>query len=332
MSSRLAHALCAVIAASSLATGVRAHADDDDVAGGATSAEDADGATAAPRASDEATAAPRPPRRAADQPPASFGGVFLGTAAATDPYLREGGKLSVGAATMLRVEDSRWIAGFSAAIMGGSRFQRVVTPFIPKLAGTQGFDAVQGIGNVASIYTDVMHIPIASYAGYGWRVGPVDLLLAAGPSAHRLSVSRFEQITGVASKPPAIDEDAQAALSTYTVDRRFVGNSKRWGAGAAALAAALVDVGSMPFVGGRWSVGAIGTASSPIGRQGCGDLDPDDVKFGSVCVPLQYELVSRTYYTEGKEQFDDGIRDSGALVLPVQAMSFSVNAALFFQF
>jgi hypothetical protein len=299
-------------------------------------ADEPDGPMAAPEAAAAASEGPTPlpspaPTVAPASGPASFGGVFLGSSSASDPYLKEGGKLSIGALSLLRVEDSRWIAGLSAAVLGGSRFQRIVTPYIPKLASTDGFGALQGVGNVASIYTDVMHVPIATYGGYGWRLGPVDLLVAAGPSAHRISVSRFEQISGVASSPTAVPGD-QAALSTYTTDRRFTGASKRWGAGVAAVGAALVDVGAMPFVGGRWSLGVVTTASTPIGRQGCQDLDADDVRFGSICVPLEYELTSRTYFTEGKEQYDNGSRDDGALLLPIQGSSFSANFGIFFQF
>jgi hypothetical protein len=277
-----------------------------------------------------ATPAPAEPSRP------SYGGVFLGGGVSPDPFLREGGRLSVGGVSLLRKSDSPMMIGFSAAILGGARFQRVVTPYIPRLGGTGGFDQAEGIGNVASIYTDVMHVPIASYVGWGWAVGPIEFVAAAGPSAHRVSVSRFEQVTGVERRTAPPDGDAQgdqSTLTTYTLDRRFSGASRRWGAGMAALGAVVFDAGKMPIVEGEWSLALLGMAASPLGRQGCQGLSEGvDAGFGTLCVPLDYAQVRRTYYTQGKEYFDEGIGSNGALLLPVQALSLSGNLALLFQF
>lgn len=257
----------------------------------------------------------------------SFGGVFMGRSATADPYLGEGGQLSVGGIALLRVEGSGWLTGFSAAYMGGSRFQRQVVPFAPGI-GAGG----KGIGNVASIYTDVRQIPIASLTGYGWELWRVELLAAAGPSAHRFSVRRREQVSGVSQKSGGSGGDAQQEeLTTYTVDRLYDGESKKWALGATAVAGALMDAGNIPFVQGRWRVGVLGTVSTPLGRQGCSS-SRGGTGFGTVCVPLAYEEVRRSYFTEGKESTDRTQAAVDDLLLPVSGLSWSVNSTLMFEF
>jgi hypothetical protein len=253
----------------------------------------------------------------------------MGRSATADPYLGEGGQLSVGGLALLRVEGSGWLTGFSAAYMGGSRFQRQVVPYAPGI-GAGG----KGIGNVASIYTDVRQIPIASLTGYGWELWRAELLAAAGPSAHRFSVRRREQVSGVSQKSGGSGGDAQQEeLTTYTVDRLYDGESKKWALGATAVAGALIDAGNIPFVQGRWRVGVLATVSTPLGRQGCSGL-PDKAKpgFGAVCVPLAYEEVRRSYFTEGKESTDRATSEEGQLLLPVSGLSWSVNSTLMFEF
>ncbi|MFM2245837.1 MAG: hypothetical protein RL071_1911 [Pseudomonadota bacterium] len=272
---------------------------------------------------------PPPPPPVVDEQRASYGGVFLGRSATTDAYLGQGGQLSVGGLALLRVEDSAWFTGLSAAYLGGSRFERQVIPFAPGI-GAGG----AGIGNVASIYTDVRHIPIASVTGYGWELWRMELLAAAGPSAHRFSVLRREQVSGVSQQRGAEGPSGkqQTELTTYTVDRKFTGDSSKWALGATAMAGAVFDVGDMPFVKGRWSMGIFGMASTPLGRQGCGTDDDNDPGFGTVCVPLQIEETRRSYYTQGKEDTDRIQSTDSDPLLPVRGLTWSVNSTLLFQF
>jgi hypothetical protein len=103
--------------------------------------------------------------------------------------------------------------------------------------------------------------------------------------------------------------------------------------GLTAVAGALVDAGSLPFVGGHWRVGVLGTLSSPLGRQGCGYLDDQELRFSTVCVPLEYNEVRRVYYTQGKEDTDQ-TQSSGTQLqlMPVTGVTWSINSTLFFQF
>jgi len=293
----------------------------------------------APTATPPAPAPAEPASQEARRP--SYGGIFLGRAGSNDPVLGAGGQLSVGGMALLRVDNSRWFAGMSAATMGGSRFERQVVPFVPVLGSTEGLSIAEGIGNVASIYTDIRHLPITAITAYSWSVSRFEFIVGGGPSAHRMEIRRREQVSGVQKAVQSSDgrDDSDRAseleLTTYTIDRLYSGKSTRWAAGVAAHAAALVDAGSMPFVGGRWSIGLMGNAMTPIGRQGCSAV-PDDARgelgFGTVCVPMSYSEVRRVYYNQGKEDTDSSRRDSADLVLGVSGLTWSVNSVLFFQF
>ena len=167
------------------------------------------------------------------------------------------------------------------------------------------------------------------------------MFIGGGPSAHRVEVRRREQVSGVQKVVQATDgrdsgdRASELELTTYTIDRLYAGGSKRWAAGVSAHAGALVDAGSMPFVGGRWSLGLMGSAMTPIGRQGCSQVASEASKalpFGTICVPMSYTEVRRVYYNQGKEDTDSSRRDSSDLVLGVSGMSWSFNSVLFFQF
>jgi hypothetical protein len=261
----------------------------------------------------------------------SFGGVFLGRAGTSDPYLGEGGQLSVGGIALLRVRGSGWMAGFSAAYLGGSRFEREIKPFVPELEG-----GGRGIGNVASIYTDVRHLPFAALSAYGWELWRVEFILGAGPSAHRFAVRRREQVSGVKQEPPVEVRDGaeQQEFTTYTIDREFTGSSARWALGGTAVAGALIDAGTLPFIGGHWRFGVLATLSSPLGRQGCAGANTKDgsLQFGTVCIPLAFTEIQREYYTGGKEDTDQTTAFSRQQVMPVQGLTWSINSTLLFQF
>jgi hypothetical protein len=271
----------------------------------------------------------------------SYGGIFLGRAGSNDPVLGAGGQLSVGGMAMLRVENSRWFAGMSAATVGGSRFERQVVPFVPVLGSTGGLSVAEGVGNVASIYTDIRHLPLTAFTAYSWQISRFELFVGGGPSAHRVEVRRREQVSGVqkaVSTGGGRDDEERSEelqLATYTIDRLYSGSSKRWAAGVAAHAGALVDAGSMPFVGGRWSLGILGSAMTPIGKQGCSSVSKegrDELTFGTICVPMSYTEERRLYYTQGKENTDSSRRDGTDLVLGVTGLTWSINSVLFFQF
>ena len=271
----------------------------------------------------------------------SYGGIFLGRAGSGDPVLGAGGQLSVGGMAMLRVENSRWFAGMSAATVGGSRFERQVVPFVPVLGSTGGLAVAEGVGNVASIYTDIRHLPLTAFTAYSWRFSRFELFVGGGPSAHRVEVRRREQVSGVQKVVQAndgresSDRASELELTTYTIDRLYAGGSKRWAAGMAAHAGALVDAGKMPFVGGKWSLGIMGSAMTPLGRQGCKQVSSEgreELSFGTICVPMSYTEVRRVYYNQGKEDTDSSRRDSADLVLGVSGFTWSVNSVLFFQF
>jgi hypothetical protein len=264
----------------------------------------------------------------------SYGGVFLGTAFNGDQYLQEGGKLSMGALTLLRVNQSNWITGLGVSILGGSRFQRAVTPNIPVLPGFQELSTqVEGLGNVASIYTDIMHVPIASYTGGAWTFGSLSAFAVAGPSAHRIAVNRLEQVTGVARSREygGNGDSSQVGLTTYSIDRDFGGITHQWAAGVSAAGGAIYDIGKMPFVGGRWSTGVVAMAFSPLGRQHCGELSKENIDWGSICIPLEFQEESHTYYTGGKELYELRKVDVDSIVLPVNGITATVNFVLFFQ-
>ena len=96
-----------------------------------------------------------------------------------------------------------------------------------------------------------------------------------------------------------------------------------------------MDAGSMPFVGGRWSIGFLGSAMTPIGKQGCSDVSEEgleELTFGTICVPMTYTEERRLYYNQGKENTDSSRRDGADLVLGVTGLTWSVNSVLFFQF
>jgi hypothetical protein len=242
---------------------------------------------------------------------------------------------------MLRVENSRWFAGMSAATVGGSRFERQVVPFVPVLGSTGGLAVAEGVGNVASIYTDIRHLPLTAFTAYSWRISRLELFVGGGPSAHRVEVRRREQVSGVQKVVQAndgrdsSDRAAELELTTYTIDRLYSGGSKRWAAGMAAHAGALVDAGKMPFVGGRWSLGILGSAMTPLGKQGCKQVSSEgleELSFGTICVPMGYTEIRRVYYNQGKEDTDSSRRDNADLVLGVSGFTWSVNSVLFFQF
>ena len=271
----------------------------------------------------------------------SYGGIFLGRAGSSDPVLGAGGQLSVGGMAMLRVNNSRWFTGLSAATVGGSRFQRQVVPFVPVLGSTSGLGIAEGIGNVASIYTDIRHLPLTAFTAYSWRFSRFELFAGGGPSAHRVEVRRREQVSGVQKVVEAndgrdsSDRASELELTTYTIDRLYAGGSKRWAAGVSAHAGALVDAGSIPFLGGRWSLGLLASAMTPIGRQGYSQVSSEaaeSLPFGTICVPMSYTEARRVYYNQGKEDTDSSRRDSSDLVLGVSGMSWSFNSVLFFQF
>ena len=96
-----------------------------------------------------------------------------------------------------------------------------------------------------------------------------------------------------------------------------------------------MDAGSMPFVGGRWSIGFLGSAMTPIGKQGCSDVSDEgleELAFGTICVPMTYTEERRLYYNQGKENTDSSRRDGSDLVLGVTGLTWSINSVLFFQF
>lgn len=264
---------------------------------------------------------------------ASYGGVFIGRAGTSDPYFGDGGQLSVGGMALLRVEGSPWLAGFSAAYLGGSRFQREVIPYAPGISSGGA-----GIGNVASIYTDTRHIPVAALSAYGWEFWRVEFVAGGGPSAHRMSVRRREQVSGVSQQQvgdTSRDGEDQTTLTTYTVDRLFDGGSSRWALGATAMGGALLEAGELPFVRGRWLVGVLGMLSTPLGRQHCGDAGAEaksGLGFGTVCVPLAYRERRNVYYTQGKEDTDQVQLGRGQTLLPIQGFTWSINSSLFFEF
>jgi hypothetical protein len=292
------------------------------------------------RSAEPAGSKPRDVARPDERLP-SYGGIFMGRAGSNDPVLGAGGQLSVGGMAMLRVENSKWFAGLSAATVGGSRFQRQVVPFVPVLGSTGGLAIAEGIGNVASIYTDIRHLPLTAFTAYSWRISRFELFAGGGPSAHRVEVRRREQVSGVqkvvdaSDGRDATDRASELELTTYTIDRLYAGGSKRWAAGVSAHAGALVDAGSMPFVGGRWSIGLLASAMTPIGRQGCSQVSSEAAKqlpFGTICVPMSYTESRRVYYNQGKEDTDSSRRDGSNLVLGVSGSSWSLNSVLFFQF
>lgn len=284
----------------------------------------------------DATSAHAAPVMAPVEPPRgerarSFGGVFLGTSRSPDPYLREGGRLSIGSFAILSSSRPHLKLAVSASVLGGSRFQRVVTPYIPVWDMSEGvvLDRGSAYGSVASIYTDVMHVPIAAYSGYGLDIGRLHLYGGFGPSAHRFAISRFEQVSGVAGSVADDGQLSAGGLVTYTLDRRFDGTSSRWAAGAAGLLSMVWDVGAMPFVEGDWSFGVVAFAASPVARQGCGGAK---VPWGTTCVTMSYSEQNARYYTQGKEDYDRGLASVGEIVVPVQGLTFSANAALAFAF
>ncbi|HCH61638.1 MAG: hypothetical protein CL927_07515 [Deltaproteobacteria bacterium] len=271
----------------------------------------------------------------------SYGGIFLGRAGSSDPVLGAGGQLSVGGMAMLRVENSRWFAGMSAATVGGSRFERQVVPFVPVLGSTTGLAVAEGVGNVASIYTDIRHLPLTAFTAYSWRISRFEMFVGGGPSAHRVEVRRREQVSGVqklvntGEGRQEDDRSDELELTTYTIDRLYAGGSKRWAAGVAAHGGLLFDAGTMPFVGGRWSIGFLGSAMTPIGRQGCSAVSKEgleELSFGTICIPMSYSEVRRVYYNQGKEDTDSSRRDAADLVLGVSGFTWSFNSVLFFQF